>query len=165
MLCSKIYSISNIFLFELFLVICDTSICKIYVFKFVLSLVLFNFLPDFLKVDEKSKTTIIFYKKIFKKKKIKFCPHIWGLSSLDPRPRAALSPSSVSSKSVPCEFGWPLALFNFCTTFAPDLNILCWPVWHDSIRELTEWAHWQIKMVHAERPIVRFQRTRNPDTF
>ena len=79
----KIITIIIVFAPTLFLVICDTFICKIYV---------------------------------------------WGLSSLDPRPRAALSPSSVSSKSVPCEFGWPSALFNFCTTFAPDLNILCWPV-------------------------------------
>ena len=37
MLCSKIYSIFNIFLFEL-LVISNTSICKTYLFKFVLSL-------------------------------------------------------------------------------------------------------------------------------
>ena len=47
---SKIYIISNIFLFELLFVIDDTSIHKIYVFKFVLSLTItfffFSFLPS-----------------------------------------------------------------------------------------------------------------------
>ena len=43
MLYNKIYNIFNIILFEL-LVISVTSICKTYVFKFVLSIVILKFL-------------------------------------------------------------------------------------------------------------------------
>ena len=57
MLCYKIYSISKIFfLFELLLVIYDTSICKTY----VLSLALLNFVWAFLKVEKKKYETKIF---------------------------------------------------------------------------------------------------------
>ena len=41
-LCSKIYSISNILLYEVFVMIDDTFICKIYVLKFVLHLASLN---------------------------------------------------------------------------------------------------------------------------
>ena len=78
MLYSKIYSIFNIILFEL-LVISVTSICKTYVFKFVLSLAILNFL-DILNSGKKNvnhfffNTSKIYILKVLKK--------IRGLSGL-----------------------------------------------------------------------------------
>ena len=75
---SKIYSIFNIILFEL-LVISVTSICKTYIFKFVLSLVILNFL-DILNSGKKNvnyfffNTSKIYILKVLKK--------IRGLSDL-----------------------------------------------------------------------------------
>ena len=64
-LCIYICSISSIFLFELFLMISDTYICKAHVFKVVLSLTLLNSLR-LLKCRKKCKTNFLSYiSKIF----------------------------------------------------------------------------------------------------
>ena len=58
----------------------DTSICKIYVFKFVLSLALLNFLGP-LKSGKKCETIFFYLQNTFfeKKKKIIFGPTFGGL--------------------------------------------------------------------------------------